>query len=138
MNIFIGTNVLLDVLAKREPHYMAAAQLWTFSETGKHHGHISVISFNNIFYIVRKLSGRRAAQQALAILRDVFEPVTLDSQVLNQAISAGFADFEDAIQYHSALRADAKCLITRNVGHFPKSAIPVMTPVEFLAAYPNV
>ena len=135
MNVFVDTNVLLDVLALREPHYPAASQIWTLCETGRMTGHISAISFNNIFYIVRKFSGRKTAQRALSLLRDVFQPVALDSQILNQSISAGLADFEDAIQYHSALRANVECLVTRNVGHFPKSTIPLMTPVEFLAAH---
>jgi hypothetical protein len=43
-------------------------------------------------------------------------------------------DFEDAIQYFSALRAEAKCLISRNPDHFPRSELSILTPAEFLAA----
>ena len=67
-------------------------------------------------------------------LRDVFTPVILDAQMLNQAIGAGFGDFEDAIQYHSALRAEADTLITRNVSDYPRSKLLIVTPSEFLAA----
>jgi hypothetical protein len=70
----------------------------------------------------------------LEMVRDVFTPIALDVQMINQAIGAGFRDFEDAIQYHSALRADAECLITRNVSDFPKSNLLVLSPGEFLAA----
>ncbi len=134
MNIFVDTNVLLDVLAKREPHYKASARIWTLCEEGKIHGSISVISFNNIYYIVRKLNGRHAAGKMLALLRDVFEPVALDAKLLNQAIGAGMGDFEDAIQYHSAVRANADFLVSRNVAHFPKAAFPILTPEELIAA----
>ena len=46
-------------------------------------------------------------------------------------------DFEDAVQFHSAIRAKATYLVTRNPGDFPKSALPILTPEEFLAAWRN-
>jgi predicted nucleic acid-binding protein len=135
LKVFIDTNVLLDVLARRDPHYAAAAHVWTLCEQGKIEGYVSAISFNNVFYIVRRLTGRRAAHRSLGLLRDVFRPVTLDSQILNQSIASGFADFEDAIQYHSALRVDAVAIVTRDAAHFPKSEIAVVSPAGFVAAF---
>jgi len=58
--------------------------------------------------------------------------VELDGQLLNQAIGAGMGDFEDAIQFHSAVRCGAEFLVTRNAGHFPKAGFPVVTPEELL------
>jgi hypothetical protein len=71
----------------------------------------------------------------MRLLRDTFRPVTLDEQVLYQAMDAGLKDFEDAIQYFSALREEAACLVSRNPNHFPRSTLSVLTPVEFLAAH---
>jgi predicted nucleic acid-binding protein len=34
MRIFVDTNLLLDVLARREPFYASAARVWTMAETG--------------------------------------------------------------------------------------------------------
>jgi len=67
-------------------------------------------------------------------MRGVFTPVPLSVQILNQAIDAGFDDFEDAIQYHSAIHAEAGYLITRDAGHFPASDFPVLLPASFLAS----
>jgi predicted nucleic acid-binding protein len=67
-------------------------------------------------------------------MRDIFTAGPLDAQVLNQAIDAGFSDFEDAIQFHSAVHAGADCLITRDAEHFPATTFPVLTPLEFLAS----
>ena len=94
-----------------------------------------MLSFSNIYYIVRRLRDRRAAAAALRLLRDTFTPVALDEQVLYQAMDAGMKDFDDAIQYFSALRQGATCLIRRNPGHFPRSTLSVLTPAEFLAAH---
>ncbi len=135
MKVFVDTNVMLDVLAKREPFYNDSVALWTLAEQGKIEGLISAISFTNIFYIVRKLSNRKTALQTMAQLRDTFTPVACDAQVLNQAIDADFKDFEDAVQYFSACRAGALCIVSRNADHFPRAEPPVMGPAEFLATY---
>jgi len=133
MRIFVDTNLLLDVLAKREPFYPAAARVWTMAETGACEALISAISFNNVFYIVRKARGAATARQALVLLRDVFANVAPDQRILNQAIDSEIADFEDAIQFYSALHARADYLLTRNVGDFPEGVLPVLVPNEFLA-----
>jgi len=130
---FIDTNVLLDVLAQREPFYADAARIWALAERGLITGYISVISFNNIYYIVHKAGGKAKAEEALVRLRDVFTAVELTVQLLNQAIDARLADFEDAIQFHSAIRAQAICLVSRNPGDFPSDSIPVLSPASFLA-----
>ena len=133
MNVFLDTNILLDVLVRREPVYAASAEVWTLAETGRIAGFVSALSFPNVFYILRRATNRRAADKAVSILRDVFRPVDLDQQILNQAIDADMKDFEDAIQFFSAIRARAACLITRNPKHFPAGDIPIQTPAEFLA-----
>jgi len=133
MKVFCDTNVLLDVLARREPFYASSAAVWTLAETGRIEAFVSVISYPNVYYIMRRLGDRRAAKKALMALRDLFQPVALDEAVLNRAIDAGFRDFEDAVQLFSALRAGADCLLTRNPRHYPTADIPVQTPREFLA-----
>jgi len=135
MKVFLDTNIVMDVLRRREPFYGHSVRVWALAEGGQICGVVSAVSFTNVYYIVRRLMGRRAAQQAVVLMRHTFEMVATDAQTLNQAIDAGFSDFEDAVQYFSALRCGAACLVTRNPKHFPKEGIPVHTPTEFLAAH---
>jgi predicted nucleic acid-binding protein len=132
MNVSIDTNVLIDVLAKREPFYADSAQIWTLAEEGQIKGFISVISFNNIYYVVRRLRTRQAANHMMVLLRDLFTPVPLDKQIIDQAIDSGFKDLEDAIQYFSAVRAESNCIVSRDTDAFPQSDLPVLTPAELL------
>lgn len=134
MNILVDTNVLLDVLVRREPFYADSSAVWTLAERGSLKAFVSALSFPNVFYILGRGKGRPGAREAMAILRDVFGVVPLDAQILNQALDAGMDDVEDAIQYFSAVRAGAQCLVTRNPGHFPAGDLPIQTPAEFLAA----
>ncbi len=135
MKVFLDTNVLLDVLAHRQPFYRASAQIWSLSEHGDVEAYISAISFNNVYYIVRKAEDKVTADNAMRLLRDVFSSIAPDSKLINQAIGSECDDFEDAVQFHSAIRARAQFLITRDVGHFPPSKLPVVTPEEFLVIW---
>ncbi len=135
MVVHVDTNVLLDVLAAREPFYAPSARVWSLAEAGRVTGVISAISYNNCYYVIRRHAGMAKALEALRLLRDVFQPVDLTAQVLNQAMDADFADFEDAIQYFSALRAGAEALVTRNPDDFPRGGLGVLTPIEFLAGW---
>lgn len=135
MNVFFDTNVLLDVLAQRQPFYPDSAAVWALAERGRVRGMVSAVSLTNLYYIVRKMSSGAAAMDMVRDIRAVATLVACDASVLNQAIDVQFTDFEDAVQYFSALAAGADCLVTRNTNHFPDSEIPILTPKEFLATH---
>jgi predicted nucleic acid-binding protein len=136
MKVLVDTNVLLDVLAKRQPFYADSAAIWTLAEEGQIEGLVSAVSFTNIFYIVRKLAGADTAQRTLVLLRDTFTAVACDIPILNRAIDSDFKDFEGAVQYFTALQAGAACLVSRNPDHFPRTNdCPVISPAEFLATH---
>ena len=134
MKIFLDTNIIYDVFAERHPFYDDSAQIWNLAEYGKITGCISITTFNNLYYIMRRQMGRPQAERALHILRDVCVPIQFDMQILNQAIDSRMKDFEDAIQLFSALHSGADYLITRNVKDFIQNTnIAIMTPGQFLA-----
>lgn len=132
MRLFVDTNLLLDVLAERKPFYSSAARIWSMCETGVCEGLVSAISFNNVFYIVRRARNVDAARRAVILMRDIFTSVAPDQQILNQAIDSDIRDFEDAIQFFSAQRACADYLLTRNTSDFPKTQLPILAPDEFM------
>ena len=133
MKVFLDTNVLLDVLGARKPHSERASLIWSGVERGAHEGYISAVSFNNVYYVMRRAAGRKVAYKAMTLLRDAFHIVPLDEQTIHRAIDADYPDFEDAIQFFSAVRAGADCIITRNVQDFPDETVPAITPKAFLA-----
>jgi predicted nucleic acid-binding protein len=132
VRLFVDTNLILDVIAERDPFYASAARIWSMCETGVCEGFVSAISFNNVFYIVRRARNADVALKALVLMRDVFKSVAPDEQILNQAIDSDIRDFEDAIQFFSAQRVATDYLLTRNVTDFPKTHQPILAPDEFL------
>jgi predicted nucleic acid-binding protein len=135
VRLFFDTNVLLDVLTRREPFHADSAKLWALVEAGKVSGSACAISFSNMYYVVRNLSGSRAAYRGLQLVSALFDIIPCDERIIQQAIDANLADFDDAIQFFSAVRANADYIITRDSAHFAKSHIPVAAPPEFLAGY---
>lgn len=135
MNVFLDTNVVLDVFAHRQPFYGDSARVWALAERRKVFGLVSAVSMTTLYYVVRRLSSQRAAMEMLKTVRGCVGLTPCDAPVLNQAIDAGFGDFEDAVQYFSARAAAADVLVTRNTGHFPAGGLPVTTPTAFLAAH---
>ena len=136
MKVFFDTNVLIDVLALRQPFYEDSAELWTLSERRTITGLVSVLTFTNTFYIVRRLADLKTARRALTLIRDAFNPVACDGDIIHRAIASKLGDFEDAIQYISAIQIGVDCIVSRNVSHFPASGeCPALTPAEFLAAH---
>src|SRR3972149_10498982 len=103
MKVFYDTNVLLDVLMAREPFFRDSAKVWTLAELGRVEGHLSAVSFLNIFYLMQRKRGRTAAAGAVRRMFEIFKAVACDSLIINQAIDSDLPDFEDAVQYFSAL-----------------------------------
>ncbi len=134
MRAFYDTNVLLDVLLQRAPFYEDSAEVWTLAEMERLDGCVSAVSFTNVFYVLETLLDAAEARRAVKAMANIFTPATCDARVIRQAVEADLADFEDAVQYFSALHADADCILTRNPGDFPRRpAVPVLSPAEFLA-----
>ena len=76
--VFFDTNVLIDVIARREPFYEDSAAVWTLAERGAITGLVSVLSFTNTFYIVRRLADLETARKALHLLSGTFTQVGCD------------------------------------------------------------
>ena len=131
--LFFDTNVLLDHLLDREPFADDATELWSMAERREAFGCISAISFNFVYCIMRHQANERTARRAIKGLRDVFEIIEVDAQIINQAIDSDLADFEDAIQHACAMRAEATHLVTRDLPGFRRSEVPVVAPDAYLS-----
>ncbi len=134
--LFIDTNILLDVFLNREAFVEAAAAVFADCESGKIKGSVSAVSLNNLHYILARHIGKNKALEAVRIVLNLFAVVPLDDRLLRLAADLAHKDFEDAIQLHSAVQAGADCIVTRDVSHFPKNELPILTPSDYLEMRP--
>jgi predicted nucleic acid-binding protein len=130
----LDINILLDVLGQREPFVADAARIWSDAETGRITGLVSADSFTTIFYLLRRASNPRNAARGIKLLHGLFEVVPVDAQIIALAIDSPVRDFEDAIQYHCAIRGHADCIVTRNLRDYRHAELPVLSPGGFIAS----
>ena len=129
---FVDTDVILDLLSQRVPHFHFSAVLFSLAEMGKFELYTSPTVMVNTFYILRKNLGNENAKNALRKLRIILHVIDSSEKVLDLALNSNFNDFEDAIQYYTALNADIQTIITRNLMGYKTADILVQTPEMFL------
>jgi predicted nucleic acid-binding protein len=132
MKVFIDTDVILDLLAKREPFFNDAARLFTLADKQELHVHVSSLCFSNLSYILGKQHSLVEVRKILARLKVIVSVLSVDDRVIELALNSDFKDFEDAIQYYCAIENGVKVLVTRNLKDFKLANIPVVSPKEFL------
>lgn len=133
--LFIDTNVLLDLLANRNPFVEEASILFSKGDNKEISLSISSLTFANTHYILARLRSPKQAKSILRKFKVLTEVLPLDDKIIELALNDdSFGDFEDALQYYVALENDQDVIITRNKKDFKGKSIPIMTPKEFLAS----
>ena len=134
MKVLFDTNVVLDHLLAREPHADNAEQLLSLVDTGRIDGVICSTTATTISCLAAKAVGTAAAAEHLRKLLAIFAVAGVDRAVLQGALDLGFPDFEDAVLHEAACSVGAAAIVTRNGKDYARSALPVVDPVELLAA----
>lgn len=133
MRIFLDTNVLVDFCAEREPFYADAAAIIDMGYNKEAKLIASSLTLVNIAYVMRKVKPHSLVMQKIDQLVNLCAISSIDRQTIASTIAAQPTDFEDAVQYHSALQAKADLIISRDTKGFAEFDLPVMTPAEFIA-----
>ena len=130
--VFVDTDVVLDLLAARLPHFHFSAVLFTFAEMKKLELYTTPLILANTFYILRKQLGNDSAKNALRKLRILLHVIDSTESVIDKALNSDFSDFEDAIQYYTALEYQIPVILTRNIRDYKKASVIVQTPESYL------
>jgi len=133
MRLFLDINVVLDVLADREPWVEDSAAVMSLLDDTGVEGLIAAHSVTTLYYLTSKHLGHKRAVAALIDLLEHLSIAPLDEDVLLRALSLGWDDVEDAVQGVSAQRANADFLVTRNPADFKAASVAVVTPKQLLA-----
>jgi predicted nucleic acid-binding protein len=135
-NLFVDTNIVIDLLSKREPFYQQAQLLFTHAIENKNiRLYVSTLTFANTHYLLSKHYHSSDVLKILTKFRGLVNVLAFDHKILDFALSSDFKDFEDAIQYYTASETHMNCIITRNEKDFKMSLLPVMTAEAYLLNY---
>ena len=132
MKVLIDTNVILDVLYKREGFYEDSLKIWKLCETRKIDGYISALSIPNIVYILRRELDPEKTLEVINNISLVFKIYDLKSEIIMQAAEKKTKDYEDALQMVTAQKLKASFIVTRNIKDFTGSKIIAVKPSELL------
>ncbi len=136
IKIFLDTNIIIDVMEKREPYFLQSANLLELGYKGYVSLYATSLTFINALYISRKSIGKEAAIEKVKLLRNFIEISPMSAQEFDIALRMDTKDIEDNLQYSSALSAECNIIVTRNKKDFPANAsVKILTPQEFFDYY---
>jgi len=134
--ILLDTDICLDSIAGRDPWDSDANRIFHSSVEGVTNIFVSGLSFSNMFYLLRKVHGAKKTVDKLSAMRKLVSVSPIDEGVVDSAFESGWTDYEDALQYHSALKAGCRFIISRNVSDYRKSdELQVLSPSEFVSKF---
>ncbi len=134
MKALIDTNVIVDVLTRREPFFDDSSLVLDHAERGDYVAWVCATTVTTVFYLTRRHLGTAATVVKLKDLTAICAIAPVNGAVIDSAINSSFTDFEDAVLNHSAVIVGADCIVTRNGADFRESSLLVYSPAQFLAA----
>ncbi len=134
MKILLDTNIVLDLLLKREPFCNSAKEIFVLIENSDIDGYLCASTITTIHYLVSKSFDKAKAEKIIDDLLLIFEVTDINKLILIDAVKNCGIDFEDSVIYTSAKFCDIDIIITRDKKGFKNSSILTLQPQEFLAS----
>ncbi|MFD2873550.1 PIN domain-containing protein [Mucilaginibacter ximonensis] len=131
-HLFIDSDVILDMLVDRQPFSIYAEMLLAERKLNGVTLNTSALIIANINYILTKTIGKQGAKDGVKQILKLLEVLPFEKEDIESAINGSFADFEDAIENHIAVKHNAEAIITRNIKDYKQATIPVLTAEQFL------
>ncbi|MBD1366929.1 PIN domain-containing protein [Mucilaginibacter sp. ZT4R22] len=132
-NVFVDTNVLIDLLADRQPFSKFAIQLFNLAEKKKVKLFTSSHAYATTHYLLKKHLSEKELRELLYSLLDYIDLIAIDSSIIKKSLLSNHKDFEDAIQIIAATSvANLDFIVTRNLKDFKDAGITVLPPDEAL------
>ena len=128
--LFLDSDIILDALLKRPEFTVPALNIFCLANINFKIV-TSSVAFVNVHYFVDKYD-RTNKFKLLKNLRTIISIIEVGETVIDAALKSDMPDFEDAVQYYTALSAKADVIITRNTKHYKEATIPVLTAEQFL------
>ena len=139
MKVLFDTNIVIDILKRREPHYENSNKLFMLAADEKIDAIIGTNAITDIYYLTKKQYGdTKTTVNIIFDILEIIKPVDTLANDIFRAAELGFRDFEDAVITAIAIREKADYIITRNTNDFSQSVIPAITPDSFLTSINSV
>jgi predicted nucleic acid-binding protein len=132
MRLFLDTNVVMDVLTRREPFWEDARRIMVARFYGDVELWTSMQTFADCGYLLRRVAKGSDVRGALRAFSKQCRVAGFSADDLPDALDSGWPDLEDFLIARCAERVRADWLVTRDAKGFAASKVPVLDPAGFL------
>ena len=133
MRVFVDANVIIAVLNKEYPLFTWASRVLSLQGKNNITLFTSPLCLAIAFYFSGKKSGEKMAKKKIELLCQNIHITIINEKITNQAIAnPKVHDFEDGLEYYSALNQNCDFIVTENIEDFYFSDIEVLSCEEFL------
>tara|TARA_Y100001972_G_scaffold120136_1_gene162249 strand:- start:2688 stop:3110 length:423 start_codon:yes stop_codon:yes gene_type:complete len=137
--ILINTDVILDFFFDRNPFAEYASQVFSLCENNLIKGFTTPVIYSNVYYLLRQTASHEKVIDHLKQLLTITDILSMDKEVVINALNSGFKDFEDSLQNFAAVKyGEINVILTRNLKDFKKSEIGIMTPEFYIKSTTNL
>jgi len=134
--VFVDTNILIDLVLRRDPFYEEAAILFSMADLKLITLSVSSLTIANAGYILLKQLGPSKSKALLRKIRLIVEILPLNDKIIDLALNDdSFSDLEDGFQYFTAVENRQDYILTRNLQDFKNSKLPTMTAKQFTKSF---
>ena len=131
MNVMFDINVVLDIVARRQPFYESSRAAFLKVVGNGDRPCVSAHAFATLYYLLGEASTRKQRDAAMKWIFESFGVAGLGEAEVLAARGYGLPDFEDALVVAAAAASKCRCILTRNVRDFRGSVVKTMDPAEF-------
>lgn len=136
MKILVDTNIILDVILKRDPFYAMSMNVLRLAQREDIQEYVSASAITDIYYLsYRQLRDKKLVKGLIKNLLTVVSVAYVSEREIVKAIELDWSDFEDTVQYSVALLQQMEGIVTRNTDDYKKSEIPIWRPQELLKEF---
>ena len=133
MKLLIDTNIILDVLLKREQFCTPAIEVLNLSDRDDVEEYVSASAFTDIYYIAyRTIKDKEKVKTLLKNLLAVVRIAAVSEQEIKYALNTEWTDFEDSVQHAVAINERMDGIVTKNATDYKNAKISVWSPEQVL------
>ena len=133
MRLFVDANILIATLNKEYPLFTWSSRLMSLQGKENISLFTSPLCLAIAFYFSSKKCGEKKAREKIEMLLRHIGVTSMDETTTGQAIEdRRIHDFEDGMEYYSAIQHKCDCIITENQRDFYFSELEVVGCEEFL------
>lgn len=136
MRIFLDANILVSVFNKEYPTFTYSSRILSLADKSKFTLFTSPVCLAIAFYFAEKKYKSVVAKSKISILCEHINiAAATKNTVLESLKNPAVNDFEDGLEYYSALENKCDCIITEDIDDFYFSKIEVLRSENFFEKY---